>query len=747
MKMWKLLGMLSAVCLPAISAAQSVGAVQASVAAVEVSAPLDASSSVVSTPFELRNTTENSAQTATDGAGNAAEQQTRLQRNSAQSISPFQRVIRESTGQVLPVFGRDLFGGGAAFQRSVDAPVTADYVLGPGDEVIIRAWGSIDIDYRTKVDAAGQISLPRVGVFSVAGSKASDLDKALTAQLSKLYTNYSLSVSVGKLRSMKVYAVGEAKRPGVFEVQGNATFLSAVFASGGPSLNGSMRSIQLKRNGRKVAEMDVYHFLRQGHVQQDVRIASGDIIVFQPIQKQVALMGTVAKPAIYEIARGGSVSDLLTIGGNLPVNANKEVLLLERMPQSGYGGKKQVQRIQLPSQQYMTLESGDVVTVLGNTNAYGNAVTLKGNVAAPLRYPFVVGMRVSDLIPNKEALLTPAYYEKKNRLVQYEGGFEAGQRRTAAEVNRQTDDINWQHATVTRLADDLSETLLSFNLYRAVVLRDPTQNLELRAGDVITIYNQADVPVARSQQRRMVTLSGEFAAAGIYQVEPGETLRALVARVGGLTDEAYLYGSVFSRWSVRKQQQKTLRSYIDRLEKEVQLQAVDQSSMSVGNETTGAQIAFQKQLINKLSRTEPTGRINTNMPFGATLANVPDIPLEDGDTFYVPTRASTVTVTGAVYSPGSFLYTDSLDTAEYIGLAGGATPHAESKYTYVLHANGTVSTRSSLGWSDGQSIYPGDAVIVPDDLDRFAVVRGVKDWTQIFHQFAIGIAGLKVLRD
>lgn len=731
----------------AVGAPGFVGAAQAEAAVLE--APMAGGSVSEMQTLELNNV--DAAQEASRSAELGAktqEQSAKFEKLSATSQNNFQRLVKQSTGQSVPVFGADLFGIGHSFGRSVSAPVSDDYVLGPGDQVVIRAWGSIDIDYKTTVDRTGQISLPRVGVFTVAGSRASDLDKALKAQLSKLYKNYSLSVSVGKLRSVRLYAVGQAKQPGVFQVSGNATFLSAVFASGGPNENGSMREILLKRNGRVVASMDMYDFLLEGKVNQDVRMMGGDVLVFQNVQKQVALLGVSNRQAIYELKDSAdSIQQLVRFSGGFAVGANKKMLLLER--RSDVTGKREVQRIHLPSQNHMALHAGDVVTILGAPNQFSNAVTLKGNVAAPLRYPYAPGMRVSDLIPNKEALLTPAYFEKKNRLVQYESGFEASEKQQAEDVNRYTDDVNWQHATITRLDKNLTEKLISFNLYRAVVLRDPSQDLYLQSGDVITIYNQADVAIARSQKTKMVTLSGEFSAAGIYQVEAGETLRSLIARVGGLTPNAYLYASVFSREKVKQQQQKALSTYIDRLEKEVQIQAVDQSGSVTAQNSAASRILYQKQLIDKLKNVEPNGRISMNMPYASTFADVPDIQLEDGDVFFVPAKDSAVSVFGAVYSPGSFLYASDKDMQGYLHMAGGAQRSALVDDAYVLHANGSVSVRKNWSrWQQGgQQVWPGDAIIVPDDLDRYALVRGTKDWTQIFYQFAIGVASLKVLRN
>ena len=168
----------------------------------------------------------------------------------------FQKFVEAATGRLLPLFGSSFFTDNTDSFSPVDnVPVSADYTVGPGDEIMLRAWGSIDVDYRTKVDRNGLLSLPKIGSFNVAGVKASELEKHLRAQIGRLYTNFNLSVSLGQLRGLKVFVVGPARRPGVFTLASQSTMLSAIVLAGGPAANGSMRKVLLRRDGRVVSEL------------------------------------------------------------------------------------------------------------------------------------------------------------------------------------------------------------------------------------------------------------------------------------------------------------------------------------------------------------------------------------------------------------------------------------------------------------------------------------------------------------
>ena len=269
-------------------------------------------------------------------------------------------------------------------------PVSADYTIGPGDEIITRAWGSVDVDYRATVDRNGMLNLPKVGSFNVAGVKAADLEKNLRAQIGRLYTNFDLSVSLGQLRGLRVFVVGPAQRPGVITLSSQSTLLSAIVAAGGPAPSGSMRKILLRRDGRLISELDVYDFLVQATSRKTVQLAAGDVIVFQPAGARVALTGALDTPAIYELkAATEKLTDVLRYAGGPPLLANPNRVQLERIEPARPTAARLVETFRLDATGLQqTLRDGDVLTLLAISPQFANAVTLKGHVAQPLRYPY-----------------------------------------------------------------------------------------------------------------------------------------------------------------------------------------------------------------------------------------------------------------------------------------------------------------------------------------------------------------------
>src|SRR5258706_4793237 len=334
--------------------------------------------------------------------------------------SEFQKFVESATGRMLPVFGSDFFVDALAAQGPLDnVPVSADYVIGPGDELVIRAWGSIDVDYRAIVDRNGQINLPRVGSFNVAGVKASDIERHLRAQIGRVFTNFNLNVTLGHLRGLNVFVVGPAQRPGVYTLPSQSTILSAVVAAGAPGPNGWMRKVSLGRDGRVVSELDVYDFLVQGDKSKDLQLTAGDVVVFQPVGPRVALTGALETRAIYELRSAQEpLREVLRYAGGAPVLANPNQGQLERIHPAQKGARF-VEEFKLHA---AGLEKpprdGDIVTLLEISPQFANAVTLRGHVAQPLRYPFTPGMRIADLIPDREALISPDFYRRKNLLVQ-----------------------------------------------------------------------------------------------------------------------------------------------------------------------------------------------------------------------------------------------------------------------------------------------------------------------------------------
>ncbi|MEP7102482.1 MAG: SLBB domain-containing protein, partial [Burkholderiales bacterium] len=605
----------------------------------------------------------------------------------------------------------------------------------------------------------------------------------------------------------------------------------------GPAPNGSMRKVLLRRDGKLISELDIYEFLVAGDKSKDVQLAAGDVVVFQPAGARVALNGALDTPAIYELKTPQeSVRQVLRYAGGTPSLANPNRAQLERVDAAQPKAARFVEEFKLDdSGLQKPLRDGDVLTLLAISPQFANAVTLRGPVAQPLRYPFTPGMRIRDLIPDRDALISPDFYRRKNLLVQvldddddlrpdngnrdgtyapnginnngtggnygngtnrnilnsgnannlnnannYDnssnldngnyGNTTSSTPRTRADRLRRNDDraivnaskrsptplfdeLNWEYAVIERLnARDLTTQVIPFNLGKAVLQGDDASNIELMAGDVVTIYSQKDIRVPVSRQTRLVSLEGEVGAPGVYQLQPGDTLQSVIARAGGFTAQAYVYGLEFSREETRARQRENLSAAITRLESLASVQAARDvanrrddptaaaSTAAVSNAATQAQLS-------RLRSVQPNGRIALELsPDAMALSSLPAVPLEAGDRIVVPPRPGFVTVAGAVVNSNAFLWKPGRTAGEYLRLAG-ADEAAEPSNMFILRADGTVShagdNRSFFGRSslESQVMQPGDALIVPNQLDfetwGRAFVRNLKDFAQIFTGFGI----------
>jgi protein involved in polysaccharide export with SLBB domain len=595
------------------------------------------------------------------------------------------------------------------------------------------------------------VQLPKVGNISVTGIRYQLLQSYLKNAISRVYRNFDLNVSLGKLRSIQVFVVGQAKRPGAYTVSSLSTLVNTLFASGGPSVRGSMRGIQVKRNGSVISELDLYDFLLKGDKSGDVALLPGDVIYIPPVGQLAAIAGSINNPAIYELKQGTTtLDDLIALAGGLTTTANGEKVRVERIDERKMRKVEEFTLNETGGQR--PLKDGDVVQVQVISGQFDNAVTLRGNVANPGRYPWREGMRVSDLIPDMDALIVPEYWAKQNRISRANV---TGEQRLLKEIKRNENEINWDYALIDRLNKaELTTVLLPFSLSKALSGSDAQDNLPLQPGDVITIFSQGDMQVPAARRSVYVRLEGEFNQAGVYKVEPGETLRELVARAGGLTPNAYLFASQFNRESVRASQQQKLDEMADRMAEDIErnLAAKSQAALSKEDaEAARAQAMGQRALLERLRLAKATGRIVLDMePEKKQSSDIPEIVLEDGDQFIVPPQVSTVSVMGMVYNENAFIYKQGKDVADLLEYAGGPTRDADESRIYILRADGSVqsaqNTSSLFGGIAGQSLMPGDTVIVPELLDKFSLTRELKDWAQIFYQFALGVGAIHLLR-
>jgi protein involved in polysaccharide export with SLBB domain len=801
----------------------------------------------------------------------------------------FQQLIANSIGKMLPIYGVNLFlNPPSTFAPLNIVPVTPDYVVGPGDELLIQVWGQVTLNGRYVVDRSGSIYIPQVGSVHVAGLSFAQMHDFLKAQMGRVFRNFDLNVNMGQLRSIQVFVVGQARRPGSYTISSLSTLVNALFATGGPTPQGSLRHIQLKRGGKVIVDFDLYDLLLHGDKSKDEQLLPGDVIYIPPAGPQVAVAGSVNAPAIYELKSpdNTTVGDILELAAGLTNVASRETVRIERVDERRMRSITEV-ALDVPGKATV-LHDGDLLELMAVVGQYKDAITLRGNVANPGRYTWRAGMRVRDLLPNKDVLITRDYWLKRSQLGQpmltyiptclpktpfgipsliygipvgeegqnpnwrysstrnpsliglpfgneggssngsedgtTDGGLDceklpdsqtassgrndnytppvftganiangvnpasasnptsnniftysapqsnsnqmsatsasvgsntiannsAGQFKPRNDVKLSEPDIDWSYAVVERQSkENLTTSLLPFNLGKLVLEGDASQNLELMPGDVVTIFSKADIRVPQAQQTRYVRLEGEFVSSGVYSVLPGETLRQLVQRAGGLTPEAYLYGAEFTRESTRRVQQQRLNEYIDQITLQVSTNATNNAGRAISAQDTAALGTAQQQnqnVINSLRQVRATGRIVLETPADAhDVSQLPDLPLEDGDRFIVPRLPSTVSVDGAVYNQNSFVYDPSRHVGGYIRLAGGANRDADKGRAYVIRASGSVLSKqysSSLRGNsfDSLHIYPGDTVVVPLNLTKGNTIRLIVDIAQIVGQFGIAIA-------
>jgi protein involved in polysaccharide export with SLBB domain len=756
--------------------------------------------------------------------------------------SEFEKFVEDATGRPLPVYGRQLFDEvPTTFAPVEHIPVPADYVLGPGDELLIRAWGKIDLDSRVTVDRNGQIYLPKVGSLTVAGLRYEQAEGYLHSAIGALFKDFELNVAMGQLRSIQIFVLGSARQPGGYTISSVSTLVDALFASGGPSATGTMRHIQLRRGGQTLTEFDIYDLMQKGDKSHDVRLLPGDVIYFPSIGAQVAISGDINVPGIYELKGETTVGAALKGAGGMTSLADAERVVLERIENHS---SRQVEEFALDtSGQGHLLRDGDLLRVFPLSPKFENAVTLRGNVAQPGLYAWKEGMRISDLIPSRGFLITRDYWNRENHLVprisahpfgdprtnqfrdqqtgqsgdlgtdqygdprtdqfgnaqadqygnprtdqpgnaqadQYgnprtdqPGNAQAGQSgilRTNQSGNQRNDqfwnsrtpiidtvgqisaEINWEYALIERLDErDLSTHLIPFRLAGAIDNPTSQDNQLLKAGDVVTIFSRADLELPMEKHASFIQVGGEVNAPGVYRVNPGETLRDVVKQAGGLTPHSYLYASILTRVSARQAQEKQLQQSTEQMQRELTAKfanATPQTGQTGADQQ--AQLAMQQTALAKLASIKPTGRVVLDMKPGAeTIADMPDFPLEDGDTFYIPPRLSTVEVAGAVYNANALRYEPGKRLIAYLNDAGGATREADPKRIFVIRADGTVVSRQSRnshshGSYGNLKLLPGDAIVVPEKLIVSGGLQKFANYAQIISGAAMTGAVLGTL--
>ena len=291
--------------------------------------------------------------------------------------------------------------------------VPPDYKLSPGDELVVSIWGAVDADLRLTVDRTGRINIPRVGSVVVSGLQVPEEAAAIDRQARRVFKNFELSVSLGQLRNIRVFVTGFAVRPGAYTVSSLSTLSTVVFGRpGGPSASGSFRDIELRRAGRTVAKLDLYDLMLFGRRDADQPIQTDDVIHIGPIGRQVALIGSVNKAAIFEVREGETLNDLLRMGGGFNSVADRSRVAVERVSDRN---DRRVRQLAWPADAASGLDAGDLVRTFSAIDAVlplqrqNKRVRIEGEVQRPGTYILPPESSFADALKMAGGL-TPAAY-------------------------------------------------------------------------------------------------------------------------------------------------------------------------------------------------------------------------------------------------------------------------------------------------------------------------------------------------
>ena len=620
----------------------------------------------------------------------------------------------------LHQYGYDVFLKTAAtFGPSASVPVGPDYIIGPGDQFTLTLWGTTEGIYTLLVTKEGNVTLPKVGVIPVAGVRFGELERTLRRHLSKYYSNFNLSVAMGDLKTITVYVVGEVSNPGSYSLHALTTAYGALFAAGGPTKKGTMRSIQVLRSGKAVKTIDLYEFLLKGDRSQDMRLQHEDTVFVPLIGPIAGVAGTVYRPAIYELKGKESLSDLIeTAGGIMPIaldsrlqvtrfeNHEKKAILDMKVPTAS-PATRQIQAMKEP------VQNMDVVSVFPVYDKVWDFVNLNGDVRYPGDFQWRPDLRLKEIIMQGQLLPT------------------SDLRR--AEVIRLTRGYSDREV----LAVDLEKLLAG----------DETQDIALNPQDRIRVYTTF-------RQAERITLSGEVVRPGTYEIQNGERLSDIIRRAGGFTPESYTYGTVFKRRSVKESQAKNMQSFITRVQAQVLQTAAEGTATALTSEEAAyakAELHINRDLLANLKTLQEQQEGRVAITITATVdewaGSKDDLLLQDGDSLSIPKRPQEVLVMGEIYGPGAQIFVPGMTVKDYIKSSGGPTKFAEEDQVFVVKANGYAFGAESPNGENIEDVklQAGDAVFVPQKVERYAGMRFTKDIVDILFKTAVVIATITIL--
>ncbi len=668
------------------------------------------------------------------------------------TIEP-ERMLRE-----LKQFGYDFFKNSLQLTSAIDAmPVGSNYILGPGDVLSLTTWGAVNLRQELIVDRSGDLMIPKVGPVRVWGLPFDKAKTAVSEAMNRYFRNFEMSLTLGKLRTIQVYVVGEVEAPGNYPVSSLATVINALASAGGPSRNGSLRGVKVTRGNQTVASVDLYDMLLSGDRNKDVQLQNGDTIFVPVIGPVVAVAGEVKRPAIYEMNGRTTISDVLKMAGGVAASGSLGRFQIERIENNSsritldFVPKAGTLEAELAG---VELKDRDMVKVFPVQAATRQVVVLKGNVQQSGEHQFRPGMRLTDLIPSTQVLLPESYLDSveitriappdyrrelitvslrralagnqaDNLLLQeqdtvkvfsrwdmeekprvavngavvnpgtydYFPGMSVRDLVTAAGSAKRNAFLDKAELSRVAISGDRAQSSRISLDLGKALAGDPAHNLPLQSDDVLIVRGVTDW---QDTTDKFVTLKGEVRFPGMYSVARGEKLSSLITRAGGYTDKAFLPGAKFTRRSVREMQQKRMDEISSKSERDIQQKQASLAVVAASKEemeATKTALEALQKGVQQLKSLKAEGRIVVNLAGNADMKENADFILEGGDELDIPLRPSVVSVLGQVYNPNSFVYQSGQEVGSYLEKTGGPSADADKSEMYLVRADGSVFSR------------------------------------------------------
>ncbi len=687
------------------------------------------------------------------------------------------RLVETPQPLALRQFGYALFSSPVSTFAPVDnVPVGGDYMIGPGDELNLLMWGRVNRTVRLSVQRDGSVFVPELGPIQVAGLRFEDARKLISNRAEQI-TGVQVDVTMGRLRTIQVFVIGEVNQPGAYTVSALARVSNALIAAGGVSKVGSLRNVELRRGNTVVRVIDLYGLLLHGDTSNDLALEPHDAIFVPVIGKVAGVVGDVKRPAIYELTgRNESLDGLLKLAGGISAFAYTHRVQVERIENHERMVALDIRSGESAGKDFQ-VHDGDLVKVYAVLPQQNDVVHLKGNVRRPGTYQWRQGMRVSDLVRMGEGLAPNTFLkyalvrrsdDSNNRTesvpVDLEGALASGAAnasdismrprdeltvysdselaefptvRVTGEVRKpglyplmrgmrvsdlvyragglDTDAFQERAELVSTRVVDGARTVRA---YRTIDLRSALAgsrdaDQELQRDDVLFIRRVPDFHLPWT-----VMVKGEVTFPGPYSVRKGERLSELIRRCGGFSERAYLPAAVFTRASVRENEAMRLKQARARIQQEVaKLQLMPKPAGA--KEAMGApELAMLQKAVSASDDVHPLGRIVLRLkPLDELSKSADDIELVDRDELVIPKRPASVSVLGQVYNPTALVFESHLTLRDYLSRAGGPTNLADDESIMVIRVDGSVLTESGFASSRKSTIFPLLPLVSADLLD------------------------------